>query len=101
MNCPKCGSGMINNRICGKCGTYIYPEGFSPVGLTRGPIVEPRSNLLGTCKNCHREDLRLNGQLCSSCAKAVKPVNGRKIIRDSAEYHQKLKAIRERIWKKR
>ena len=99
MNCPKCGSGMIRDSICCKCGTYIYPVGFTPIVKRAEFVPEGNKTRIGTCENCNRSGLYLHGGLCGSCAGAVKPVNGRKIVRNSTEYQNKLRYIRERIHK--
>lgn len=96
--CPKCKSKLIRDSICCKCGTYIYPENFKPV-TKRAEFVEVKKPRFGTCENCNRPDLFLHGGLCGSCAAAVKPINGRKIVRNSTEYQNRLRYIRERIHK--
>jgi hypothetical protein len=98
MICPKCGIRLIKERICCKCGTYIYPENFTPI-VKREFVPEGNKTRIGTCENCNRPDLFLHGGLCGSCAAAVKPINGRKIVRNSTEYQNRLRYIRERIQK--
>jgi hypothetical protein len=99
MNCPKCGSRLIKERICCKCGTYIYPAGFKPIMKRVEFVPEGNKTRIGTCNNCNRPGLFLHGGLCGSCAAAVKPINGRKIVRNSTEYQNRLRYIRERIQK--
>jgi len=96
MNCPKCGSGMIRGMICMKCGEIIYPPGFKPIGLDRPPA-ESRANFRGTCDNCGREGLCLNGGLCTTCRKAVSPRQGRRIERGSEEWFARLKVVAVRL----
>lgn len=97
MICPKCGSKLIRDSICCKCGTYIYPENFTPIKKRTEFVPQVKKPRFGTCENCQRSGLFLHGGLCGSCAAAVKPINGRKIVRNSTEYQNRLRYIRERI----
>lgn len=96
MICPKCGSKFIADSMCRKCGAFIYPPGFKPIGLGRPPA-ESRANFRGTCENCGRENLCLNGGLCSVCRKVVSPRQGRRIERGSEEWELRLEMVREKI----
>lgn len=104
--CPKCGSKLFtHDNICMKCGTYLYQEGHKPYTVLKiDPLIENRearryysSNVRGTCKNCERPNLCTNGGLCTSCRKAVQPIEGRRIERGSAEWNQRLRVIREKL----
>ena len=99
MKCPKCGSKLIRDSICCKCGTYIYPQGFTPIVKRAEFVPEGNKTRIGTCENCNRSGLYLHGVLCGSCAASVKPVDGRKIVRGSREYEHRLKVIKDRIKK--
>jgi len=105
MICPKCGSkdirplincdGTAMDMMC-RCGKIIYPPNFTPVGLKR-ELTESRANFRGTCDNCGRENLCLNGGLCSVCRKAVSPRQGRSIIRGSEEWDARLRVVKEKL----
>ena len=102
--CQKCGSNMINNGICVKCGESInkvtpYKTRSCDYAKENNPYQYQKKYRVKACSNCERVKWNVGDGLCGACkAQVYNPAKGIYIEKGTKEYTAALISYRIRRW---
>jgi hypothetical protein len=102
--CPRCGSKLINNDICIKCGEIInksvpYKVRSRDYASENHPYDSQKKYRVKACSNCGRVKWNVGDNLCGACkAQVYNPPKSIYLIKGTEEYEQALIIYREKRW---